>query len=605
MKQNQPAVKQPQPQTIANSYATNPLQLLSRKQPVLNPFQLLKTTATAGKTTQVAQLVLRTRALFNEGIQGEGAQSAQLNIIATNLHNYNTVEPSDDGDFQLRLGALKMLLTSLHEWFDQFKTGSLNTVPNAIYLKSFYADVEQEHQHLIMQIAATDYLPVDTRGMEETEIEKIRKIWVDLLGGTGNIIIHDRSSEAFRKRIMADFARLLEGRFGRDLLHDLNKKREHAGNDIIVGENFADRTGDEERPESEAIPMSSLVKETESAYKLTGSSGDSARMDLPRHDGKNESFDPAAFHDFLISNDDSEKFKWGESAYKKGGGTGSLVRLAGEENENIGIGDTQIIAPGFVTLGHELGHAQRLLRGAPLHNEDFKEMGVTGRVDQLLWNNPEEFVNINAVENRIRSEHNLSRRLYHAGDLGTVKFERERERFESKYERYYETLNQHQKSVLRFYPLLERVQNYLTMKPDYNDEAVVTDIHRQLDKLILDTASPLLVWREIGREIAGNAEVRGRLSRSMKPAEILRVCRDTGDWTVVNVLMNKGRIIPFFEAGLTREEYETKVDPAFNIDVEIEYTTIDPKAWFFKHIRHIYTRKRMDRHWDKEKDKED
>ncbi len=47
------------------------------------------------------------------------------------------------------------------------------------------------------------------------------------------------------------------------------------------------------------------------------------------------------------------------------------------------------------------------------------------------------------------------------------------------------------------------------------------------------------------------------------------------------------------ELGLTHTEFEQSVDPNLDINVEIEYDTIDPKAKYFKNIHHIYVRKNM------------
>jgi hypothetical protein len=55
----------------------------------------------------------------------------------------------------------------------------------------------------------------------------------------------------------------------------------------------------------------------------------------------------------------------------------------------------------------------------------------------------------------------------------------------------------------------------------------------------------------------------------------------------------KGGLIPLFEAGLTHEEFETKLDPNWELDVAIEYEKVRPGAWFFKTMRFIYVRRRM------------
>ncbi len=626
---------------------------------------------------QPIQCVLRSRDAFENGLTPNHGQQQQLGIIAGNLENYHLIDPGNDQDFQLRLGVLKEILFSIHEWFDLFKTGDIDSVANTAYLKTVYAEAEQEHQDLIVQISQTQHLPVNTQGMHHTEVAKITQIWTDLLAGSGNIEIRETGA-GFRNRMLASFARLLEGQFGRDMLHDLNADRGGGEQKLIVGDNFTNEMGNEERPVSEAIPISSTDPQRKNNHKMKGSSDDNGREDLPTYNEVGNNFNPEDFHDFLVGNDQSELVKWGNEARRKGAGTGSYVRIGQDGGGyNIGENDSQIIMPEFVTLGHELGHAQRLLRGAPLHSEQLDEMGVTDMGEQLLWNNPEEYVNINAVENRIRDEHRLPTRRYHAGDMNTVRFERNRSQFTNDYIHWMNTLSPYLRTMIEFHPVGQVIMDYQTNKPDWADPIVFQQINNNLHILqqvmlnetdlwtqsagyllqnpnqmsmtrfrmgsilpgismqVLDLVpvgvanefvryyqnnnnnqylNKIITWMEVNDNrdplifaiSLGIAErfvdedvfeafyLEDNRSVNYLP-QLLTASRNAGQWEIIHTLMKRGKAmqIRFFELGLTHTEFEQSVDPNLDINVEIEYDTIDPKAKYFKNIHHIYVRKNM------------
>ncbi len=637
-----------------------------------------KETVKSGNNEQPIQCVLRSRDAFENGLTPENGQQQQLEIIAGNLENYHLIDPGADLDFQLRLGALKEVLFSIHEWFDQFKTGDLDSVINTAYLKTVYAEAEQEHQDLIVQISQTQHLPVNTQGMQNSEVAKITQIWTDLLAGSGNLEIRETGA-GFRNRMLASFARLLEGQFGRDMLHDLNTDRGGGEQKLIIGDNFANEMGDKEHPVSEAIPRSSIDPLREKAHRMTGSSVDDGRQDLPGYDQVGNNFNPVDFHDFLIGHDDSNLVKFGNEARKKGIGTGSFVRIAQDGGGyNIGENDSQIIMPEFVTLGHELGHAQRLLRGAPLHSEQMDDMGVTDMGEQLLWNNPEEYVNINAVENRIRDEHHLPERRYHVGDMNSLHFERNRAQFTNDYIHWLNTLSSYLRAMVEFHPVGQTVMEYQTVKPNWADPIIFQQINNNLQILqhvmlneatlwtqsamymqqnpnqatmtrfrmnsilpgisiqVLDLVpvgvanefvryyknndnnlylNKIVAWIEINNNdftplILGITEgiaerfmdedvfetfyLQDNRSMNYLP-QLLTACRNTGDWEIINTLMKRGKAmqIRFFELGLTHTEFEQSVDPNLDINVEIEYDTINSKAKYFRNIHHIYVRKNM------------
>ena len=88
--------------------------------------------------------------------------------------------------------------------------------------------------------------------------------------------------------------------------------------------------------------------------------------------------------------------------------------------------------PEFVTLGHELSHSERMMKGVSVpFASDMDKFGFQGSgVQKRLWNNAAEYVNIAGTENAIRQEHGIPDRQFHAGDLMEAKMPLQRDRLD-------------------------------------------------------------------------------------------------------------------------------------------------------------------------------
>lgn len=564
--------------------------------------------------TAALQPKLRSVKTFSSHIKEVEAQAGDLETIALALKAYNGIEPEEDPKLQGRLGALAHLDRAIYAWFDHHKTDDLDQVPNALYLQNLLQETAREHQELIDEVVRRDLLPVNVEDLNGKEIEKVGFVWKSLLSGKGNLQIREKE-KGFQARMFSAIAKLLEGGTGRDLLNDLSRDRGSESQNIVISSQFEDElkgTTTEERAESEAIPISSLNPKTENAHKLKGSSSDNQRTDLPTYGKKGSNFSAEEFHDFLVQTDDSSKLKWGDQAYERGARTGSLVRLVSEPGFLLGEDESQILMPDFVTLGHELGHAQRLLRGAPLHNETLEDMGVTNRADKALWNNPEEYVNIKAVENRIRKEHGLSTRKYHAGSRATLVFEKNRATFLDAYDLWYGALPKYRRTLMDFHPIGSRLVDATVIKPDFAKESVLSGLLKDLILVKGASNNDNLLWQGVREAVAGKGEEQRRLlnvlpgivseSASLQLPDwvfrlVLGLGRFSKKWNVLRAMMRNGYQAQFFEQGLTEKELEEDIDPQGDIDVETEYV-VNPDASWWRRTRRIYVRKRFRRDKD-------
>ncbi len=567
----------------------------------------------------LAQLKLRAKKSFVSSVTKNVDQQDDLDTIAELLVLYNQINPGGDLKFQKRLGALKALEEGVYLWFNFNATKKTDDVENAVFLKTFLSEIKQEHQSIVTQIASIpNAVPVDSSNLTKKETTKVRNIWNNLLKNSGNIEIRD-DGNGFRDSMLAAFAKLLEGEFGRRMLTDLDKNRGGGEQKIIIGADFSQELGDDEEAKSEAIPRSRLDPQREKENKLLGSGSDNARTDLPTFNKKKENFSAEEFHDFIIGTDGKDKFKWGDEAFKKGKGTGSLVRIAPEGDYNLDEDGNQTLVPEYITLGHELGHAQRILRGASLQGEDIADVGVTDEAEKKLWTDVEEFVNINAVENRLRDEHGLSKRKLHAGDPDTVKFEKNLQAFSLQWDNWKTTIPVVSTALLKFHPLGLKLGNYTTVKPDFASDKVMKRIKKELTTLDPDAKNVSTMWQIAGqalrsdnslmismaylmpkllphidngtlnglkKEIIQSMVRYGCLQKNWSPADkVILWMRQQKNYSPlkqeIKTVVSKGGLIPFFRAGLTHQEFENDVDPNTEVNVELEY---DSK---------IYVRKRF------------
>lgn len=268
-------------------------------------------------------------------------------------------------------------LRMLHE-IDQSANGYLRGPAHGITddgrraLFRLAGQTETHHVEATRQaVQANDplWLPAGVQGGAR---HRAQQLWTSLTAGTGNVRIQS-ARQGFHHETHAGFAKLLQGKHGRDLLSDLNAPQLDPEKRITISDDFG--------PHAAWQTHESFALGTASALR------DEDRHSL-RNTGPNQ-------------------------------GTGSMVRILSEpppatlEDHQTGVRGEAIHAPNFITLGHELGHARQNLRGTTLSQGWFGGEAVTDKNEQVRWTNPEEHRNITQDENELRREHNLPERRYH------------------------------------------------------------------------------------------------------------------------------------------------------------------------------------------------
>ena len=197
--------------------------------------------------------------------------------------------------------------------------------------------------------------------VDQGDAKQARRRWDRIRTGSGNV--HIQGDDDFRTETLSSLAKLLQGDHGRRLLNTLDADQEDRRKRIWIQRGAS----------SAAVPHN-----LEHATQVRG---------------------------------------------RRGAGTGSTVSIAARANapaslDDYGSGEhgEAILAPRFLTLGHELGHARHNLAGTTgdimWHNDPTD--AVQDPIEKALWTDPEEHQNITTEENPIRAEHQMPSRQYHA-----------------------------------------------------------------------------------------------------------------------------------------------------------------------------------------------
>lgn len=376
---------------------------------------------------------LMDREAFLQQRQQAPVQNVRLGLIAGYLETFAGLDDGNDADYQLRLRALRGLDSEIHQILGGFNSLSIDTETNGALLVQLLDESSVAHRQLVAELAGNDeLLPIDTTDLEEQEA--VLLLWRSIVTGAGNLRIAEKQLD-FRNRMLAAIAKIMQGPGGRAMIAEINAGGVEAAKRITLSSNFTDElegTNRDEAAKNEAIPLSDIVnleqlqgeQAPDKAYQLNYISPEDALLleneQINVYHGNVD--DMAAFNRFLMTND-QPYIRYRNEVYRMGTGTGSYVRIQTQGSGRlVGENDQEIFTPEFVTVGHELGHARRLLKGASIpHGLSLDTLGVAAGVDQELWNLPEEFVNIKGVENMIRGEHRIDARKYHSGTATSVR----------------------------------------------------------------------------------------------------------------------------------------------------------------------------------------
>ncbi len=310
------------------------------------------------------------------------------------------------------LEKLAQLERALYDWFGSRVAATVATTRDGAAMGDLLNQVQRERIGLVGRaVSGKDVDPPlgNFRTLDVDDQAHARAIWKSLLASQGIAI---KGNDAFRGRMLADFARLLETATGRALSGAIVGTPDALTitATTLAGGKFAAGPVKSDREELEEVKQPDdgdwVTLDFTPAYSVDQRKG---RLNAirTRH--------PKALGFSVITGDGTRHFRFNA-------GTRSTMTVPADavdaslhpSSRLLGVHGEEIIGPTFVNLGHELGHVLRSLQGISGGHALIKHAFPDVHSDERA----EEFFNIDAVENRIRAEAGLSRRGGHTNWVG-------------------------------------------------------------------------------------------------------------------------------------------------------------------------------------------
>jgi hypothetical protein len=366
---------------------------------------------------------------------------AQLQAVATAVQAYNALaKPKNPGAYQASINALQGVDRSIYAWFGRVSAAhqELSGNPHSAAIQQLADTSEKEHAKLIdaSKNMAT-VLPFDPAGLLPAEVTAMQNLWQDVVNSRGKLKV--LGSSKYKQRVRAELAKILSTPTGRRMLQFLNT----APGGEVAGSAQAELTATYIGEKVKSLPAGvraaspDLENRTRSEAQVLGvDQADPTRtlealtqarpMGAAPLGPPNPAYAAAGAGNLTPIRDAA----WGgQSGFDAGGQrygfsgtpTGAFVTsFPGEARHpaKAGVGgggaSNEIITPGWVTMAHELGHAANFKAGATT-------LKLHGLLDELTatpnpmdtWDNPEELINIENVENAVRGEAGITERLGH------------------------------------------------------------------------------------------------------------------------------------------------------------------------------------------------
>lgn len=336
------------------------------------------------------------------------------------LDQYNTflgLGVKTEDDYKNGFTVLRQIDRAIHDWFDAVSRNyrDFASAPHTAEMETLRLQAETEHADLIDQTKTMDLLPFDTTGMNFLEVVRLFRLWKSIKNATGKVQIVGNPAE--KKRYLAMVAKLLDTPTGRRMMGYLN-----AGNpaDLMTNVYLGEKKSD----------LPPTLQGTTSAGDSTISQAQPLKSGSEQTLGQGEDLTGAENpHDFVTYtqlSDIREAVLQGKKGFiyngkkylfDKAKGVGSLVTAKSGVSRNENALHNQILTPGFITLGHELGHSVHMRGGAAsLNQTEMLPLDTSGRSMENLkdvWQNTEELFTISNFENALRAETGLSQRASH------------------------------------------------------------------------------------------------------------------------------------------------------------------------------------------------
>lgn len=381
----------------------------------------------AGNSLQPKQ---SSRPILQRQIDGVVQQELPKNIYELAI-TYNQLD--EETTVSDRIGSLSQVEHAVYAWLTANKAPDMNEVQGSAAVRNLM-DTTKAERHRIVAYSVNvsrDHLgeggiPIAGFGtLGQTEQEEVRAMWRGLIEGTGNIRILDTESdsgeqhEGFGMKVLVEFSRLLEGRFGRSMVKDINTS-DHR----VVIEPFH---VDNDQHKSFAASPTAEEQGVDKLTKLDAQPADELRAHYPETNitDNNEEQRLRLFNQLKPTQEGQLGVRLVDAGvttyYKFGAGSAVKVTMPSDlpdssqykESRLADAAGNELATPVFITLGHELGHGIHMQRGTLTKETEIPRF-FGGEADQEAYlGDREEYVNIEGNENALRAEHGLGKRKGH------------------------------------------------------------------------------------------------------------------------------------------------------------------------------------------------
>lgn len=352
--------------------------------------------------------------------------------VGTAVDEYNKLgKPTTAPEYNNVFKAMQKVERAVYKWFDNFTKTNQKFGDNAHAAKmnDLLSKLEVEHRTMIDGSKnLTEVLPFDTTGLTGTELTAMKTLWQDIVNKRGKIQLV--GSDEFNQKTLSHLSRILSTPTGRQMLTFLNSPpptgykqgEEPRLTNIYIGETLAQlpqavKTASpelEDRNRAEAQPLNIDEDRGRTVESMTAVT--SKKFFFKPKKGDYPTIDPqniAGIRDAMMSG--KKGFVYNKRKYKfNKNRTGAFVTNVEHSSLHPAKGTgNQIQSPTWVTLAHELGHAANMRGGGTtLKATELSSLGGTG-AEAEKWDNPEELLNIENIENAVRKEAGLTERFGH------------------------------------------------------------------------------------------------------------------------------------------------------------------------------------------------
>ncbi len=383
--------------------------------------------------TQAKPLSAHTMSLrIQRALPAAGDYTPISDTVGTAVDEYNKLaKPTTAPEYNNVFKAMQKVERAVYTWFDTFTTTNQNFGDNvnAAKMNDLLSKLEVEHRAMIDSSKnLTEVLPFDTTGLTGTELTAMKTLWQDIVNKRGKIQLV--GGDDFNKKTLSHLGRILSTPTGRQMLGFLNSpppKGYKPGEkpeltNIYIGEALAQLPDTvknaspelEDRNRAEAQPLNIDEDNGRSVESMTAVKSSTfwfkpKKSDYPTIDPTNI----AGIRDALMSG--KKGFVYNKRKYKfNKNRTGAFVTNVEHASLHPAKGSgNQIQSPTWVTLAHELGHTVNMRGGGTtLKATELSSLGGKG-ADAEKWDNPEELLNIENIENAVRKEAGLTERFGH------------------------------------------------------------------------------------------------------------------------------------------------------------------------------------------------